>query len=112
MELEQLRQIVQATLREYAAIPSTNTDTQDRLIFDIQTDSYQWLSLGWNEMQRIFNVVLHIEIRNNLVWIERNASSIEIGDVQAERGIPKEQIVLGFHAPYKRGLHGFATGEA
>ncbi len=62
-------------------------------------------------MQRTFNVVLHIEIRNNLVWIERNASSIEIGDVLAEHGIPRKQIVLGFHAPYKRGLHGFATGE-
>ncbi len=111
MDIQQLREIIQKTLKEYASIPSINSTSQDRLIFDTNADSYQWLSMGWNGMQRIFNVIIHIEIRQNLVWIERNNSSIEIGEILVEQGVPRNQIVLAFHAPYKRGLHGYATGE-
>jgi XisI protein len=28
-----------------------------------------------------------------------------------EEGIPKDRIVLGFQAPYKRTLEGFASGQ-
>lgn len=103
------RDIVKNTLSEFAAIPSHGT-TQDRTVFDDQASVYQWCSYGWQDMKRNFNVIIHIEIRNGFVWIERNASDIEIGELLTERGIPKSQIVLGFQAPYKRGLHGYATG--
>jgi XisI protein len=104
------REIVKLTLKEFAALPSQNNATQDKTVFDDEAGVYQWLSYGWHDMKRIFNVIVHIEIHDGLVWIERNASDIEIGEVLAEKGIPKSKIVLGFQAPYKRGLHGYATG--
>jgi hypothetical protein len=107
----ELKNIIKQTLKEFANIPSHTTYTQDKTIFDDEAGVYQWLSHGWLDSRRIFNVVLHIEIRGGFVWIERNASNIEIGEVLAERGIPKSQIVLGFQAPYKRGEHGYGIGE-
>ncbi|MEY4530052.1 MAG: hypothetical protein RLZZ156_773 [Deinococcota bacterium] len=108
MELEQLRTIVKETLFAYAN-PSQSTD--ERLIFDSEHDVYQWLKLGWKEMQRIFTVYVHIEIRQNQIWVERNNVEPNVVELLLARGVPKEQIGLGFQAPYKRGLHGFASSE-
>ena len=111
MGTDQFRDIIKSTLKEFFAISNQSGATQDRTVFDDESGVYQWCSYGWQDLKRIFNVVVHIEIRDDLVWIERNASDIEIGEILAEKGIPKNQIVLGFQAPYKRGLHGFSKGE-
>ena len=51
-----------------------------------------------------------IAIRDGLVWLEEDRTDAEIAEQLIEQGIARERIVLGFQAPYKRGLHGFATG--
>ena len=95
MGTDQFRDIIKSTLKEFFAISNQSGATQDRTVFDDESGVYQWCSYGWQDLKRIFNVVVHIEI----------------GEILAEKGIPKNQIVLGFQAPYKRGLHGFSKGE-
>ncbi len=96
IKLEQLRTVVKETLLAYSN-PSQSTD--ERLIFDSDHDVYQWLKLGWKEMQRIFTVYVHIEIRHNQIWVERNNVEPNVVELLLARGVPKEQIGLGFQAP-------------
>jgi hypothetical protein len=102
---EQLKSIIRQTLQSYAI------GEKDRLVFDSEHEVYQWLQHGWEGMQRIFAVLVHLELRQNLIWVECNNVEPSVVDVLLEKGVPKEQIVLGFQAPYKRATSGFAIGE-
>jgi XisI protein len=75
-------------------------------IFDRQTDRYQLLCQGWTAGEkRVFYPVIHIEIIQDLVWIQHNQSDLDIGEALCNRGIPKSQIVLGLHPPSVRQLN-------
>jgi XisI protein len=80
-------------------------------IFDSENNRYQVLLNGWTEHKRSFHIVAQIDIRDGLIWVQQDNTELELVNRLLERGIPKERIVLGFHAPYKRPYTGFAVGE-
>jgi len=110
--IEKYRKIVVATLKKYAAIPAANASTlevEEQLILDTERDHYQILTIGWEKGRRVYYPVFHIDIIKGKVWIQENASDFDIVGVFEENGIKKEDIVLGFHAPHKRALTGYAV---
>ena len=111
MDVKMLRQVVCRLLEQFVNIPNADGSKRDTLLIDTTGNHYQWLSIGWNGMQRIFDVYMHLDIRDNFIWIERNDTDIDIALELVARGVPKEQIVLGLQAPYKRKISGYATGE-
>jgi hypothetical protein len=72
------------------------------LLFDTTRNHYQILKTGWRDLQRTYGVSIHIDIKDDKVWIQRNATDLLIAEMLVERGIPKADIVLGFQTPYKR----------
>ncbi|MEC4893798.1 MAG: XisI protein [Oscillatoria sp. PMC 1051.18] len=89
---------------------SLNTNTEVQLIFDTERDRYQLLHIGWQDLHRVFGCIIYIEIKNNKIWIERDGTEIGVANELVEAGVPKEDIVLAFHAPYKRKYTKFAVG--
>lgn len=79
------------------------------MIFDHENDHYQLLYVGWHENTRIRGCILHIDIKNNKIWIQHDGTEIGVANVLVDNGVPKEDIVLAFHAPYKRPYTGFAV---
>ena len=53
---------------------------------------------------------MHIDIKNGKVWIQYNGTEVEIADELVKAGIPEEDIVIGFHSPYKRKFTKYAVG--
>ncbi len=53
--------------------------------------------------------MLHIDIKDNKIWIQHNSTEIPVAEELAERGIPKESIVIGFHSPFMRQFTEFAV---
>ncbi len=88
-------------------IPSSE-DIETQYIFDTERDHYQLFQVGWEDYDWIHGCILHLDIRNNKIWIQHNGTELGIADELVELGVPKEDIVLGFHAPYKRKYTGFA----
>jgi hypothetical protein len=82
-----------------------------QLIVDLERQRFQVMLIGWKGKTRYHSVLVHIAIRNNLIWIEEDNTELEIANLLVERGVPKERIVLGYHAMYMRPYTGFATGE-
>jgi hypothetical protein len=80
-------------------------------IFDNEHNRYQVLLNGWTEHKRSFHIVAQIDIRDSFIWVQQDNTELELVNRLLERGIAKERIVLGFHAPYKRPDTGFAVGE-
>ncbi len=49
-----------------------------------------------------------MDIKQGKIWIQHNGTEIGIADELVKLGVSKEDIVLGFQAPYKRKYTGFA----
>jgi uncharacterized protein (DUF427 family) len=82
-----------------------------QLIVDLERQRFQVMLIGWKGKTRYHSVLVHIAIRNNLIWIEEDNTELEIANLLVHRGIPKERIVLGNAAMYMCPHMGFATGE-
>ena len=106
------RKILKEVLREYAGneINQVNKpdDIQIRLIMDTENDHYQVLYAGWHEDKQIFSVLFHFDIINEKIWIQRNNSDYDIIEDIENKGVPKSDIVLAFHAPQIRSFTDYA----
>lgn len=100
--LETYRQCIQALLAEYGQPPKNNNELQTQLIFDTTHDHYQLLEVGWENEERIYNCIMHLDIRDGKIWIQRNMTDVSLAKKLVDEGIPKTDIVLGLHPPKKR----------
>ena len=100
--LEQYRQIIQSILTEYAAIPIANGEIDCYTVFDTQQDHYQVVNIGWDGDRRVYGCVLHLDIINGKIWVQHNMTEMRIAQELVNRGVAKDQIVLGFQDPNMR----------
>ena len=54
--------------------------------------------------------ILHLDIRNNKIWVQYDGTEEGIANRLVELGVPQEDIVLGFHPPYQRQYTNFSVG--
>jgi hypothetical protein len=102
------REIICRVLRSYLDITYANIDLKNRQIFDLKTDRYIILSEGWQQ-QHLHSCLIHVEIINNKIWIQLDNTEDGIAEELISAGIPKSDIVLGFHEPEIRQYTGFAV---
>ncbi len=80
------QQIIQQLLQEYAAISSQEPEIETQFIFDTERHHYQLVNVGWKNDRRIYGCFL------------------------LNLGIPQQDIVIGFHSPFKRQFTDYAVG--
>ena len=107
--LDTFRQIIHNVLSEYVRLQYAYGEIQNETIFDRQADRYLVMSVGWQRVKRIHGCLIHIDIINDKVWIQRDGTEDGIADKLVAAGIPKEKIVLGFHTPDARQHTEFAV---
>ncbi|MFB2835669.1 XisI protein [Floridanema evergladense] len=109
--IEQYRQFIRKLLTSHADSDNTNSDIEieSQLVFDTENDHYQVLDVGWNGLKRVYNCFIHIDIKDGKIWIQRNMTEADLAQELVEMGVPKEDIVLGLHPPYKRPYTGYGV---
>ncbi|HSM80437.1 MAG TPA: XisI protein [Nodosilinea sp.] len=107
--LEGYRQIIRNTLAPYIHIAYANVDVRNLAAFDPDNDQYIILSEGWNDQRHYHGCLIHIEIRDGKVWVQRDGTEDGIADELVAAGIPEKDIVLGFQEPSVRPHTGFAV---
>jgi XisI protein len=108
-DLNKYRNCIRQLLAEYAKFVSSNDDIEAQIIADLEGDHYQLLYIGWQNKQRIFGPVMHFDIKDNKIWIQWNSTEDEVGEQLSAMGVPKDDIVVGFHPPYIRKLTDYAV---
>jgi hypothetical protein len=108
--LDHYRQLIQELLQTYSEMRSSNEDVEAEAVFDLQRDRYQIVHVGWSNNRRIYGCILHLDIRNDKIWIQHDGTEGGIALELIDRGVPKQDIVLGFHSPFKRQFTDFAVG--
>ncbi|MCS6861409.1 MAG: XisI protein [Abditibacteriales bacterium] len=103
------REIIRQVLEEYAQYPPAYGQMEMETIFDTERDHYELVALGWQGKRRVHACLIHIDIRGDKVWLQHDSTDAEIAKALVEKGIPQEDIVLGFHPEHWRQYTGFAV---
>lgn len=96
------RDCVKKLLTSYASDDISDNEVEVQLILDTERDHYQWMNVGWQELNRIYRCVMHFDIKDGKIWLQQNLTDLNPAEELVEMGIPREDIVLGLQAPYKR----------
>ena len=103
------RQYIQEILTEHSKLVWDKRITAET-IFDRENDRYQLVYVGWKGAERLYGVVLHVDIIDGKIWVQQDGTEAGIANKLVERGISKQNIVLGFDPPMMRQYTDFAVG--
>jgi XisI protein len=108
-KLEKYRSFVQEILLDYSKNKPAYGDIEVETIFDTVRDHYQIVYLGWKNQTWIHSCVIHIDIKDEKIWIQWNGTERELAEELVNFGVPKQDIVLGFHSPFMRKFTEYAV---
>jgi hypothetical protein len=110
-------QIIQNIIKSYTEIPYAEENIKFQTVFDTKEDHYLLMIIGrekykindkYTTTKRVHGCLIHVDIINNKIWIQYDGTEQGIAGDLLSAGIPKDQIVLAFHAPELREETGFA----
>jgi hypothetical protein len=101
-KLNNYRIIIKEILKQYASYQPSYGDIEIQTVFDSENDHYQVIAVGWDGKQRIYGCSLHLDLKEGKIWIQVNNTKL------VNRGISKQDIVIGFHTTYLRQFSGYA----
>ncbi len=107
-KLETYRAIIQALLSQYASYKPSHGEIDIQTLFDLKQDHYQILGVGWDRKERIYGVSIHLDIKDGKIWLQLNNTEMDVCQELVDRGVPKEDIVIGFQPPFLRQYSGYA----
>ncbi len=109
--VNEYRQIVRDVLQPFTEADYENVQATNRLVCDQQNDQYLVLSIGWAKRpkRRIHGCLVHIEIIDGKIWIQRDGTEDGIAEDLERMGVPRDDIVLGFREPHLRQYTDYAA---
>lgn len=108
-KIEKYRQIIQEILSRHAGYKEGVEGVEAQTIFDPIHDHYQLVHVGWRNRRRVYGCVVHIDIKAEKIWIQHDGTEIGVANELVEQGVPKNDIILGFHIAYRRQFTEFAV---
>src|SRR5258708_4524140 len=106
--LTHYRQIVRRLIEEYARHKPANGEIEPEAVVDPERDHYEVIHVGWDGVRRVHGSVIHIDIIGGKIWIQYDGTSRPVAEELLAAGVPREDIVLGFHPAELRRLTEFA----
>ena len=101
-KITKYRDFIQKILISYTSDDISDDEVEVQLILDTERDHYQWMNVGWKELNRIYRCVMHFDIKDGKIWLQQNLTDLNPAEELVEMGVPREDIILGLQAPYKR----------
>lgn len=110
-KIEKYQNIIIEFLNRYNEETSKylSADKKRRILIDRENNSFQLLSIGWNDDIYTFSPIFHFDIINGKIWMQCNNTEREVVDEFMAAGVERQDIVLGFVPPAARHFSGFAV---
>ncbi len=84
-------------------------EIEEFMVADEARDHYLLFSLGWWERKRVRSFSVYVRIIDGKFWIEHDLTEDGIATELLAASVPREDIVLAFHAPEMRQYTEFAA---
>jgi XisI protein len=103
-KITRYQEIISNFLTEYVkdAQISTSPNVHPRLLLDTTHNSFQLTQIGWNKDEYVLFIEFHFDIIDGKIWLQCNNTEWEVDTILIEKGVAKEDIVIGFLPPYYR----------
>ncbi len=108
-KISQYEQYILSILQEYAKVRYANLNAQNQLIADRENRRYQVVTIGWDGKKYVHDCPMHLDIIDGKIWIQRNMTELDLGEMLVEMGVPKSDIVIGFLSPKVREYSDYAV---
>jgi hypothetical protein len=97
-------------LNEFIAFWQNGDGVERKVLYDEASKTYTLISYGWQDKKRyLHGTAFHLQIIGTKVWIHQNNTEAMITDELIEKGVAREDIVLGFLPERDRAYSGFAV---
>lgn len=96
--LDNFRQIICDIIIDHAKIPYSYGEIEQQTIFDKEGDHYLLMLVGREGVRRVHGCLIHLDIINGKIWIQRDGTEDGVAEKLLEAGVPKNKIVLGFRS--------------
>ena len=104
------REIIRSLLLPFVERRYANANITNEVVLDEVNDHYLIMSVGWEgRSKRIHGCLVHLDIINGKVWIQRDGTEDGIGYDLEAAGIPKTDIVPAFHPESVRPYTGYGV---
>lgn len=107
--LDEYRNIIKRILQYYADLPYSYGDVKTSVFISQEQNQFLLIDESWQNGLRVYGIVVHVEIRNEKIWIQRDGIEDGITEELLEAEIPKDKIILAFHPPEVRQYTEFAV---
>ena len=110
-KLKRYSELIERVLQRHADfLPIGDwSEYENQILIDKERHHYQLMRVGWKGSERVHFCVFHIDLKEDKVWIQEDQTEEGIAIELITEGVPKEEIVLAFYAPYRRADTGFAA---
>ena len=100
--LKKMRDALKQLLTEYAQIQTYDSEVEYKTIFDLKSDRYMLISIGWYRDRRVHDCIMHLDIIDGQIWIQANNTDRYLAEELVAADIPPKSIVLGLQPPEVR----------
>jgi hypothetical protein len=110
-KIKQYQTFIKEILTENAPIPHDGYDEfEAQVVMDYENQHFYLMRVGWKEFDRTHNCVIHLDIKTDgKIWVQQDNTEYGVANELVDKGVPKDEIVLAFQAPYRRIYSDFAV---
>src|SRR5262245_37997554 len=108
-KLGRYREIVRQIVEEYASYKPSHGEVESEAIVDPKKDHFEVMHVGWDGQRRVHGSVVHIDIIGDKIWVQYDGTTRPVVDELLAAGVPRSDIVLGFHPAKVRKYTDFAV---
>lgn len=99
------KNIVRGIIQEIADMTPSDDVSETQLIADLERGHFVLFSVGWYNNKREYLPFVHIDVKSDgKIWIQHDGTDLVLAQWLLDKGVPKKDIVLAFHAPASRDL--------
>jgi XisI protein len=111
-DIKEYRKNIRDLLKEIHGydVSSSDSGIEGQIIFDVEHDHYLLIDVGWEQKKHVYGAIIHIDIKDEKIWIQRNNTEINLADRLVAMGVSKDHIVIGFQSSFTRQFSGYAVG--
>lgn len=88
-----------------------DSTVEDLIITDRVHGIYMLMSVGWRNNKRIQSIPFQARIVEDKIWVEWDGTDPSITEELLHRGVPREDLVLGWQSPSLRAMMERAAGD-
>lgn len=99
MDVMQLQTAILEVLHSITPHNARSGQLAYHLVIDKEHHHYQLLVSGWQQHKRVHGIVVQMDIRNGLIWVQEDGTDVGVANELVRLGIQESLIVLAYLMP-------------